>query len=136
VPNLIGKTLEEAEQTLKSLNVRYKISERNDSAPKNTVIEQKPKPHEAMEPGSTVEIVVSSGPAQTKRIVIEPVLLPSEPSEITVKVVVSDDLGENRTVYLQKHSPEDSPLSIPVEGAGNMEIEVWLNDILYFKGNG
>jgi len=136
VPNLIGKTLEEAEKELKGLNIRYNISERNDAAPKNTVIEQSPKPNEAIEPGTVLEIVVSSGPVQTKRIIIEPILLPSEPSDITVKVIVSDDLGEKRIVYQQNHSPEDSPLSIPVEGVGNMEIEVWLNDILYFKGNG
>lgn len=136
VPNLIGKTLEEAEKELKSLNIKYNVSEKTDEAPKNTVIEQKPKPNEAMEPGTFIDIVVSSGPAQTKRIVVEPILLPSEPSEITVKIIVSDDLGKNRTVYLEKHSPEDSPLSIPIEGAGHMEIEVWLDDILYFKGNG
>jgi len=136
VPNLIGKTLEEAEKTLKNLNIKYNVSERNDEAPKNMIIEQKPKPNEAMDPAAVMELVVSSGPVQTKRIVIEPILLPSEPSEITVKVIVSDDLGQNRTVYLKNHSPEDSPLSIPVEGAGDMEIEVWLNDKLYFKGNG
>jgi len=136
VPNLIGKTLEEAEKELKSQNIKYNVSERTDEAPKNTVIEQSPRPNEAMEPGTLINLVVSSGPVQTKRIVVEPILLPSEPSEITVKIIVSDDLGENRTVYLEKHSPEDSPLSIPVEGVGDMKIEVWLDDILYFKGNG
>ena len=136
VPNLVGKTLEEAENELKKLNIRYNVTERADEAPKDTVIEQSPKPYEAMEPGTVVNLVISSGPAQPKRIVIEPILLPSEPSEITVKVVVSDDLGDKRTVYFEKHSPEDSPLSIPVEGVGNMEVEVWLNDMLYFKGNG
>lgn len=137
VPNLVGKTLEEAEALLKSQNIPYKVSKRADDAPENTVIEQSPKPYEAMEPGTSINLVISSGPpAQTKRIIVEPILLPSEPSEITVKVIVSDDLGKNRTVYHEKHTPEDSPLSIPVEGKGNMKIEVWLDDILYFKGNG
>lgn len=136
VPNLVGKTLEEAEKILKNQNIAYSVSKKTDDAPKNTVIEQSPRPYELMEPGTSITLVVSNGPAETKRIIVEPILLPSEPSEITVKVIVSDDLGKNRTVYLEKHSPEDSPLSIPVEGVGNMEIEVWLNDILYFKGNG
>ena len=134
VPNFIGKPLDEAEKFLKDKNITYNVSEKPDQVPENTVIEQSPKPNEAMDPNGTINLVVSSGPSETKKLVVDRILLPSEPSEITVKIIVSDDLGKNRIVYLKKHSPEDSPLSVPIEGAGEMEIEVWLDDIPYYKG--
>ena len=70
-----------------------------------------------MEQNGSMNIVISSGPVQPKKLVVGPILFPSESSEITVKIIVSDDLGKNRTVYLKSHTPEDSPLSVPVEGA-------------------
>ena len=76
--------------------------------------------------------MVSEGSVQSKTISVQ-ILLPSEPSEFTVKILVSDDLGNNRTVYHKKHTPEDSPLSVPIEGAGVMDIEVWVDDILLYK---
>jgi serine/threonine protein kinase len=137
VPNLIGKTLDEAHELLKEKKIPLtSVSKRPDQAPENTVIEQSPKPNEAMEQNGSMNIVISSGPVQPKKLVVGPILFPSESSEITVKIIVSDDLGKNRTVYLKSHTPEDSPLSVPVEGAGEMEIEVWLDDILYYKGKG
>jgi serine/threonine protein kinase len=137
VPNLIGKTLDEAQELLREKKITLNsVSKKPDQAPENTVIEQSPKSNEVMEPNGSISIVISSGPVQSKKLVVEPILLPSEPSEITVRIIVSDDLGKDRTVYLKNHTPEDSPLSVPVEGAGEMEIEVWLDDILYFKGKG
>ncbi|MDD4569552.1 MAG: Stk1 family PASTA domain-containing Ser/Thr kinase [Tepidanaerobacteraceae bacterium] len=134
VPTLIGKTLDEAKKLLGEKNIPLSsVSEKPDQSPKNTVIEQNPKPNEAIEPNGSISLVISSGPVQLKTVTI-PILLPSEPSEITVKIIVSDDIGKNRNAYLKKHTPEDSPLSVPIEGAGEMEIEVWLDDILYYKG--
>ncbi|HHY71359.1 MAG TPA: Stk1 family PASTA domain-containing Ser/Thr kinase [Thermoanaerobacterales bacterium] len=135
VPTLVGRTLDEAKKILEENNITtYNVSKKPDQAPENTVIEQSPKPNEAMEPNGSINLVVSSGPVQTKQFVVGPILFPPESSEITVKIIVSDDLGKERIVYLKKHPPEDSPLSVPIEGAGEMEIEVWLDDIPYFKG--
>ncbi|WP_213975606.1 Stk1 family PASTA domain-containing Ser/Thr kinase [Tepidanaerobacter acetatoxydans] len=134
-PNLVGKTLDEAQALLKEKNITVSsVSKKPDQAPENTVIEQNPKPNEAMELNGSISIVISSGPVQLKEISVGPILLSSESPETTVKIVVSDDLGKNRTVYLKNHTPEDSPLNVPIEGAGEMEIEVWLDDVLYFKG--
>ena len=134
VPNLIGKTLDEAKELLRQKSIGIgTISERPDEAAENTVIEQNPNPNQGIKPHGTVDLVVSSGPIQLKTIVV-PVLLPSEPSEFIVKIIVTDDLGKDRIVYHKNHVPEDSPLNVPVEGAGEMEIEVWVDDILYYKG--
>lgn len=135
MPNLIGKTLDAAKALLNENDIAVgSVSEKHDQAPANTVIDQNPKAGASVSPGASVTLVVSSGPVETKQIVVGPILLPSDVEETTVKIVVSDELGENRTAYLKKHKAEESPLNITIEGAGQMNIEVWLDDILYYKG--
>ncbi|WP_422448249.1 Stk1 family PASTA domain-containing Ser/Thr kinase [Thermoanaerobacterium sp. DL9XJH110] len=131
VPILIGKTYDEArsilaEQKMKVGNVVKKSSD----VPENTVIEQNPRPGEAIGPDGTVDLVISSGPPKVKSFNLE-LKLPSEPPEFTIKAEVSDDLGQ-RVVYNKKHTPQDSPLIIPIEGAGVIHVKVWLDDILIY----
>lgn len=134
VPMLIGKSLDEAKRILQNQKISLgKVDPKPSNVSENTVIEQSPNSGELLEPGAKVNLVVSSGPSKTKEFKIEGILLPSEPEEFTIKVIISDDLGKDRLVYSEKHTPEDSPFSIDVEGAGKMDVEIWLDDILLFK---
>lgn len=133
-PVLIGKTLDDAVKLLQEQNLKVGVitKKSSDVVPENTVMEQNPAPGNPIGAEGSVDLVVSSGPVKIKKINLE-IPLPSTPPEFTIKVVVSDDLGENRVVYNEKHTPQDSPLTIPIEGAGVMNVEVWLDNTPYYK---
>lgn len=133
-PVLIGKTLDDAKKLLEEqkLQIGTITKKSSDAVPENIVMDQSPRPGAPIGPEGTVDVVVSSGPLKIKKLNLN-IPLPSKPSEFTIKVIVSDDLGENRLVYNKKHTPQDSPLIIPIEGAGVMNVEVWLDDTLLLK---
>lgn len=62
VPNLTGKTQEEAEAELESLNLKGQAHEEANDAEKGTVFRQSPNTGETVEEGSTIEYWVSAGP--------------------------------------------------------------------------
>lgn len=134
VPALIGKSLQEAKALLNKQNLEVgNVSKKSSDSPENIVIDQKPEPGTQLKSGSSVDLVISSGPVETRKILFK-IPLPSEPPEFIVKIEVSDDLGK-RTVYKNKNTPEDSPLEVNVEGLGKMDIKVWLDDKLYYHDN-
>lgn len=67
VPNLIGKPEAEAVRIAERAGFRVKVQRRADSAPANTVIETRPAPNASVKRDTNLTIVVSSGPAETKR---------------------------------------------------------------------
>jgi beta-lactam-binding protein with PASTA domain len=62
VPNVIGKTEEEAKTTLTQAGFKVSVSPQQDPAPAGTVIGQNPVAGATASKGSTVNIVVSTGP--------------------------------------------------------------------------
>ncbi|AYO30408.1 Stk1 family PASTA domain-containing Ser/Thr kinase [Biomaibacter acetigenes] len=133
-PVLIGKTLDDAKKLLEEqkLQIGTITKKSSDAVPENTVMDQSPRPGDPIGPEGTVDLVVSSGPLKIKKLNLS-IPLPSKPSEFAIKVIVSDDLDENRLVYNKRHTPQDSPLIIPIEGAGVMNVEVWLDNTLLLK---
>ncbi len=69
VPNLVGKTLQQAETLLKDANltVGKETAENSDTVPKNQVLRQSETPGSTIDEGSTVDLVYSAG--QQKAIV-------------------------------------------------------------------
>jgi PASTA domain-containing protein len=68
VPNLIGKTEIEAQKIAEQAGLRVKIQHRNDpTVPGNSVIETRPGPNSSVKKDSVLTLVVSVGPAQSKR---------------------------------------------------------------------
>lgn len=131
VPVLIGRSLTEAEEILRKYKLKVKkVKSKPSDAPENTVIDQSPRTGELPE-GGGIELVVSSGPIKIRKIPRE-IPLPSEPEEFIYKVEVSDDLGK-RIIYQKKHTPEDSPLEIIIEGSGKIHVKGWLNDVLHYQ---
>ncbi len=62
VPDVVGKTLDEATNELENANLVVRVTQRADEeAPRGEVLEQDPEPGEEIASGSTVELVVSSG---------------------------------------------------------------------------
>ncbi|MCG0274667.1 MAG: Stk1 family PASTA domain-containing Ser/Thr kinase [Thermosediminibacteraceae bacterium] len=128
-PLLIGKDLEEAKKELEKNNLTLgNIDFKPSNAKKNTVIDQTPKPGAEVKEGSSVNLVVSSGPPEVKRAKLI-IPLPPQPPEFRVKIQISDELGE-RVVYNKKHTPEDSPLEVPIEGVGTIDVKILIDDRL------
>lgn len=62
VPDLIGKTLEEAKRIIEEQGYKIgTIDKKEDPSPEGTVLEQSPKYGEAAEPGCLINLVVSNG---------------------------------------------------------------------------
>ena len=67
VPDVIGKTEVEAQKMAEKAGLKVKVTRRNDpSAPADTVIETRPGPNSSVKKDSSLTIVISSGPSQTK----------------------------------------------------------------------
>ncbi|SHM08583.1 serine/threonine protein kinase [Caldanaerovirga acetigignens] len=134
MPLLIGKDLEEAKKELEKNKLNLgSVDFKSSDAKKNTVIDQNPKPGAEVEEGSSVNLIVSSGPPEVKRVNIS-ILLPAQPPEFTVKIEITDELG-TRVVYNKRHTPEDSPLVVPIEGVGSIKVRIWIDDMLYSEEN-
>lgn len=67
VPNLIGKPEAEAVRIAEGAGFRVRVQRRADSAPANTVVETSPGPNASVKKDTSLTIVVSSGPVETKR---------------------------------------------------------------------
>ncbi|MGW0807096.1 Stk1 family PASTA domain-containing Ser/Thr kinase [Nonomuraea sp. NPDC002799] len=66
VPSLIGLTVEDATAQLKASGFKTKVSEQPSDQPEGTVIQQNPGEGTKLPPGTTITIVVSTGPQDTQ----------------------------------------------------------------------
>jgi len=66
VPPVVGMTLNAARQQLSAVGLELSSSQEPSDRPQNEVTAQSPNAGTEVEPGSTVALTVSSGPAQTK----------------------------------------------------------------------
>lgn len=66
VPVVVGSQRKAAVEEIRSRGLTPSVSEEEDAAPKGQVIRQSPSAGKAVEPGSTVTVVVSSGEQQAK----------------------------------------------------------------------
>jgi beta-lactam-binding protein with PASTA domain/tRNA A-37 threonylcarbamoyl transferase component Bud32 len=65
VPKVVGETLSKATADLRGLHFKVNVTEfKEDKAPANQVIAQKPAPGKSLPQGSTINLTVSSGPPQ------------------------------------------------------------------------
>ncbi|MGB9814176.1 MAG: Stk1 family PASTA domain-containing Ser/Thr kinase [Thermovenabulum sp.] len=134
VPYLIGKSLDEARKEILSDNLTIgKVEYKQSEFDKDIVSDQYPKPGTEVDNGTPVNLTISSGKEETKKFNLS-IPLPQKEGEFTVKVVVSDKNGK-RTVYESKHTSKDSPLLVPIEGTGTIDIEVWIEGELWYKSS-
>ncbi|MDW7667497.1 MAG: Stk1 family PASTA domain-containing Ser/Thr kinase [Bacillota bacterium] len=143
MPNLIGLTQEEAERSILSKGFKIgTISERsNDEHDSGIVYYQSYPAGTEIEVGTSIDIIVSTGPEATpdegdtttdsgvegqldeKMLMIE---LPSDRETIAVIVErITDDTREN--VYTGTHNSEEESISIPVTGYGLQKFEIFID---------
>jgi len=63
VPSVVGIPEDEARATLEGAGFKVKVVTRNSDVPVGNVIDQSPAPGTKLQPGTTVTLIVSSGPA-------------------------------------------------------------------------
>jgi serine/threonine-protein kinase len=73
VPPVVGMTLNAARQQLSAVGLELSSSQESSERPKNEVTAQSPNAGTAVDPGSTVALTVSSGPAET-RVAVPPLV--------------------------------------------------------------
>ncbi len=143
MPNLTGLTQEEAERTILSKGFEIgTISERpNDEYDSGIVYYQSYPAGTEIEVGTSIDIIVSTGPETTpdeeenttdsgvegqldeKTLMIE---LPNDRDTISVIVErITDDTRE--TVYTGTHNSEEGSISIPVTGYGLQKFEIFID---------
>ena len=66
VPAVVGMTLNAARQQLSAANLEFSSSEQSSNRPAGEVLSQSPDAGTAVDPGSSVTLTVSSGPAVTR----------------------------------------------------------------------
>lgn len=127
IPNLVGKSQEVAQTTLKELNVVYELKEEvhDDEIPAGYIISQEPPFQENLTilEGSTISVVVSKG----QKIVVVPKVVgdkiedaEKELSELGLKVSIEEEYNEKvEAGIVTKQSIEEGE-----EVAGNTEIKL------------
>jgi serine/threonine-protein kinase len=129
VPDLIGKTLEQAQAELLALGLLVgEVTTRVDAtAPENTIIDTAPRPGEAILPGAVVDLVVSEGSGvatvpnvagQTQAAATA--LLEGEPYQLVVTTVeeASDTVEAGRVIRT------DPPIGTEIAIGGNIQLVV------------
>lgn len=67
VPPVVGKTEVEAQRMAEKAGLKVRVQKRNDATtPENVVIETRPAPNSSVKKDSSLTIVVSSGPGQSR----------------------------------------------------------------------
>lgn len=65
VPNIVGKTVEDAKKDVESLGITIEVSKTDKSdKPENTILESDPKPGMKVKKGAVIKVVVSAGEEQ------------------------------------------------------------------------
>jgi serine/threonine-protein kinase len=127
VPDLVGKSLDEARRLLNSIglavapNIRYV---RTTEVGEGEVVSQRPPKHTRVERRSQVELQVSEGvppdetiaPPDTTYVYRLSWTLPDLPTDILVRVEMSDS-SSTRTIYEQMKGPNEE-VEMEVEGQG------------------
>ncbi|MEA1962516.1 MAG: protein kinase [Bacillota bacterium] len=130
MPGLVGRTLEDANKLLNESNIILAGVTKEESIAffENQVSSQDVASGVLVEEGSSVRIVLSTGPGPTAQIKSLEIKLPSDQEYYKVVIRVTDARGQ-REVYNMMHQAEDNVFA-GVNYFGTGRAEVFLNGIL------
>lgn len=131
VPNVLGKTLDEAKYTLESeygFVVDYEYNTEVDK-PKDTVIGQSPLYNSELEAGSTIKLIVAQGLERESTIDIYVDLPQDVEDTVFLRVTVDGVVDE---MYSKSVVPKyNSTYTIQVKGSGTMKVVIDLDGNTY-----
>ena len=113
VPDVEGDDVESARSALSQRNLQANVTERESDRPAGEVLEQSPKGGTTAEEGSTVDLVVSSGPAEEPQQVEKIFTIQLTPDlndpDSPIQVVVTVD-GQKQ--YDQQHTLDEGEIEV------------------------
>ncbi len=137
MPNLVGKTMNEAKAILEGLNLEAVAlaAEYSETVPLNAIARQEISPGKEIKEGEIVNVYLSKGPENP--VVVEPttpaeiekmilVDLPQDRNVVVVKATIMIDAIE-LVVYESEHKTKEGQISIPVKGNGDMVINIYFD---------
>ena len=131
VPNVLGKTLDEAKYTLETENgfvVDYEYNDEVDK-PQDTVIAQSPLYDTRLEAGSTVKLIVARGISRESTVQIYVDLPEDVEDTVFLRVTVDGVVNETYSKYVVPKY--NSTYTIEVTGTGNTNVVVDLDGNVY-----
>lgn len=134
MPNLTGKTLEEARGILEGLKLKVGAIETKASStidPNRVLSQSIEQGTETMEE-TTVDLVVSKAPDGTEptQQVTKPFYIPTNFDKETevIKVVMVDANGNSQVVYEKQHAKTDGNVKVEVKGTGTATLKVYYGE--------
>lgn len=130
LPDFRGTPLNTVNSQLDSLKLKLgKVTEdTNDRYPAGTISGQTPAPGNEVNEGTVVDLTVSKGTTSTIKRAVVQVNVPEGPARQAVQIVVNDSVGR-KVIYENVHKPGDR-IEKPVEGVGQVKVQVYINGVL------
>lgn len=135
IPKLVGKTLEDAETTIRAAGLkRGNISREESDEPVGTVISQSPKEGSESPKDSQVNLVVSSGrttktptptESTTNKTVLKIMLPQTDSGTVSVKLVAN-----GKKIYEKTHNCSEGEVAVTVSAKNNATVEVYFDGVL------
>ena len=131
VPNLLGKTEDDAKSALEALGLSVNIKYSEDKTKSNgVVIAQSYPQNQTLKQGTLIDITVNKI-LLTKTVSLDLLELqggtPVEEETINVKVTASIDGGAYNTVYDKSLEPTTKNISVEINGYNNATLKVFLD---------
>lgn len=130
IPDVLGKTVEEASAALSELGLTVETAYDDESKEKrDTVINASPLPHGKVESGTVVTLTASSGVGDKSKVTINVDLPAGVDKEIKMSVIVDgvEDAERSRSVY----PAYGATASLEFDGTGTKNVVVMLDDQIY-----
>lgn len=138
MPKLVGLKVKDAENALKAFNLNrgQKIEKPSDEYPEGYVIWQSVEPGVAVEPNTSVDIHVSTGPEEVPE-EEEPIEVPDKEVPFNLKLTLPHDGAEVQiridriqdgvkdTMYDNIHIADGNTLKIPLKGKLDAQFEIY-----------
>ncbi len=134
VPSLIGKTEEEARNTLKTHDLKLgSVEEVADNAEKGTVVRQSVRAGEMISTDTAINIIISSGPSEEPKqngVYTLRLELPLDKPSVSVRVT-----SEGKTLLEGTFETALSPVTLNLTDAvGTSTVDIYFDDVLYKSG--
>jgi len=134
LPDLTGMTITAARQRVRQLSlVVGNVSTETSELPLGTVVTTVPAPNGMVEPGSTLNLVVSRGGFLKEELFTHVFSAPTDgPAEQNIRIVLTDAI-ETRTVYEGTHSPGD-PIRVTGTWVGtSAKLRTYINGVYKYE---
>lgn len=139
VPKVTGMTEKQAREVIEQSGLAVgTVDQQADPAQEGMVIAQTPSAKTGVEKGAKINLVVSTGPAETPSPTETPTKAP-EMKKKTLTITIPDDANETvhikavangKTIYDKTHSKSEKTVDITVQSSKDASVQVYIDGVL------